>query len=267
MEESTILVPEIIEIIPGKQPEYHQVDLARVKSLGDTGLHIGVNPEGGGLVIGKSAPPSARRYISRTQATLYYAVEIDNGLKKEVLKMRDGNGNPSSNGIWVAGKMCTRPVTLFPGAEVDLVPRRNDYRCFLEWAIPQDSLSQQDCNPTSGFQSFVLQGELDASNEKIADLEKAIQQLEINAQYQDVELRQQKKTNENQSKIIGRHYKAVKTLKHWLLGLAAFMVLLGVAALGLDVETIESTIKIIGLLMAALGASGAVKTWMGEGGD
>ncbi len=256
--DTTVSIPEIIEIIAGQEPEYHQIDLARVSSLKSEGLHIGLNPQGGGLKIGEKAPHNARRYISRTQATIYY----EDGGK---LYIRDGNGNPSSNGIWVAGKICTRPVPLYPGAEVDLVPNRDGYRCFLEWAIPEDSESLKDCNPTSGFQSFVLQGELDASNEEIAKLRQAIQDLEISARYQETELKRQKTTNDQQTKVISRHYKSVRSLKHWLLGITLFMVLIGVATLGLDVETIESVIKILGLLMATLGTGGAVKAWFGEG--
>lgn len=254
--DETSTYPEIVEIIAGEDPRFMAVDLVRVLSAGQEGLHIGKNSKSA-FQIGTEAPPRIRNTISQVQATIYRDENGD-------ICVRDGNGRPSSNGIYVSQKYCYKPVKLCgsdlkptQAIHIDLVFPRKGYRCFLEWAPIRNE--NTDSHPTVNFDNEVLKGEIDAREEQIADLRLSIQTLESRVGFQDKQIDHQKTVNEKQDAALARHKSTLRRVKKLLLIIGAVVAVGSVMLLGMDAGTVKSIAEVVLALFGATGVIGAIK--------
>lgn len=125
--------------------------------------------------------------ISRIQATIYSVKNKERGHNDYYVRdggVKSGRWVPSRAGIWSDGTKLSseKGHRLGPGAEIDLVPQLNGYRCLLEW--PAEKEDDDDTNPTVGFQNRLKREQIEARDKQIEGLKELANKL--NGEYKKI---------------------------------------------------------------------------------
>lgn len=146
----------------------------------------------------------------------------------------NGNGRPSSSGVYIFGhdKPIERPVTLGPGAHIELMRRTGDYYCWIEWEEDEESATSVS-EPTHGFNNW--------RDKVVLEVEKLDLKDEVSALNKKLEERIQRDL------IQDKRIDKLKKRSDRIFYLGIVTVAAAVIGLGINVEQVESIAAIVAL--------------------
>ena len=239
---------KIIECRPGRSQHQVPIDLEKLpatigKGQGDTyQMAVGVDPRS---IYFQS--------LSRVHATLYR--------EGDDIWLRDGNGKPSTNGLFFNSRRIYNPVRLYPGIQIDIFPEVKGYHLYVEYEATGGDGSEF---ATLGLEHEFLAQELKTADERVEELTWVVadpkKRLEVNSK-EDYSLKQaigEINTALSDQKLQKNALsKQVRQLRRILIGIAVVMVALSWLLFGGDAESLElvgkAVISLVGLFGVVMG--------------
>ena len=239
---------KLVECRPGRSQHEVSIDLENLpatigKGQGDTyQMAVGVDPRS---IYFQS--------LSRVHATLYR--------EGDDIWLRDGNGKPSTNGVFFHGRRVYNPVRLYPGIQVDLFPDVKGYHLYIEHETTGGDGSEF---ATLGLEHEFLSQELKTADERVEELTWVVadlkKRLEVTSR-EDHDLKQSMEEIRADQRALKSAKSALQEqlnrLKRILIGIAVVAIASAWLLFGGDTEALEllgkAVISIVGLFSFVMG--------------
>ena len=239
---------KLVECRPGRSQHEVSIDLENLpatigKGQGDTyQMAVGVDPRS---IYFQS--------LSRVHATLYR--------EGDDIWLRDGNGKPSTNGLFFNSRRIYNPVRLYPGIQIDIFPEVKGYHLYVQYEAKGGDGSEFT---TLGLEHEFLAQELKTADERVEELTWVVadlkKRLEVNSREDHLLKEAIGKINtdlSDQKLQKNALSKQVKQLRRILIGIAVVMVASVWLLFGGDAESLElvgkAVVSLAGLFGVVMG--------------